>query len=224
MILIIIAGASASGKSQLATRLVTQLSAGGINAIQLKMDDYYLPMPEHLNLAEYKANTNFDAPNMVDFELLIQQLKTLISGDVIDNKPVFDFVTYTRSYEKLSPCDVIVLEGIFTLLLAKKLPPELTLVTVSVTTPSYMELLKRREKRDIEEGRRQTSTDVRRCERRTVGRGFFAYVAPTLNSADIQVLNDEYKGSATPHPLDLAVVEIIALLDQKKRLDSLANN
>ncbi len=214
MVIILIAGASASGKSQLAANLVKQLLSGGVSAAQLKMDDYYYPKPDDAELIEYKTKTNLDKPDMIEFELIIQHLCALSRGEIIDRKPVLDFATCARLYERFQPSEVLVVEGIFALHLTNKLPADIKTVTVSVTTTSYLDILRRREKRDIDEGRRKTVDEVRYRERRNVGHGFFAYVAPSFSSADIQIVNEEHVDPAKPHPLEMGAVDIVAILNQ----------
>ena len=67
---------------------------------------------DHLPLAERKQ-INFDHPDSLDNELLVEQLKELIARRPVD-KPVYDFAAHTRAREtaRVEPRDVILVEGI----------------------------------------------------------------------------------------------------------------
>ena len=70
-IIIGISGASASGKSLLANTIVNELGSDQVAVIS--EDSYYKDL-HHLSVAE-RAKMNFDHPDALDHELLIQQLK-----------------------------------------------------------------------------------------------------------------------------------------------------
>lgn len=113
MTIIGIAGGSASGKTTVAKRLVEFTESYG-SVAYIRLDDYYLDLA-HLPMDERRL-TNVDHPNALDFDLLIEHLKTLKTGVAVQ-KPVYDFVTYTRTgeFELVQPATVIIVEGILTL-------------------------------------------------------------------------------------------------------------
>src|SRR3954468_23682129 len=104
-----IAGGSGSGKSTVARNVAAAL--GNASVACLDMDAYYLDH-SHLSMEE-RRKVNWDHPNAFDWELLVHQLGSLAEGYAID-KPVYDFVTHTRSAEavRIPPADVIVMDGI----------------------------------------------------------------------------------------------------------------
>ncbi len=104
-----IAGGSGSGKSTVARKVAESLSDASVAFID--MDAYYrdfseLPMEE-------RRRVNWDHPESFDLELLAAHLDRLASGEPID-KPVYDFVTHTRSERvvRIAPADVVVIDGI----------------------------------------------------------------------------------------------------------------
>ena len=104
-----IAGGSGSGKSTVARKVAESLSDASVAFID--MDAYYrnftqLPMEE-------RRRVNWDHPDAFDLELLAQHLDRLAAGEAID-KPVYDFVSHTRSdrVERIAPADVVVIDGI----------------------------------------------------------------------------------------------------------------
>ena len=111
-IIIAIAGGSASGKTTVVSEIKEAL--GEKDLVVIKHDDYYKDQ-SHLSLEERKL-TNYDHPSSLENELLISQLKDLISGKPI-KKPIYDFVIQTRSdkYEIVEPKKVIILDGILIL-------------------------------------------------------------------------------------------------------------
>ena len=112
-ILIGIAGGTASGKTSIAEKIKDMFSDSK-SVLILRMDDYYKDQ-SHLSM-EDRYRTNYDHPFAFDNDLLIAQLKELLSGHGVD-KPTYDFVTHNRSniVEHLEPADVILLEGLFVL-------------------------------------------------------------------------------------------------------------
>ena len=107
-----IAGKSGSGKTTLAQELVNSYN-NDITIIRL--DDYYKSQ-DHLDVVQ-RTLTNYDHPDAFDWDLLSNDLALLIKGKSI-NKPIYDYVTHTRSkeYEIVTPTKVIIIEGIFVLL------------------------------------------------------------------------------------------------------------
>jgi uridine kinase len=104
-----IAGGSGSGKSTVARKVAESLSDASVAFID--MDAYYrnftqLPMEE-------RRRVNWDHPDAFDLELLAEHLDRLAAGEAID-KPVYDFVSHTRSdrVERIAPADVVVIDGI----------------------------------------------------------------------------------------------------------------
>src|SRR5690348_3970874 len=107
--LIGIAGPSCSGKSEVSRRVAEELGAP-----VLSLDSYYRDL-SHLSFEE-RVRINFDAPDSMDEELLIRQIRDLANGIAI-RKPIYDFALYTPSEETdyIEPAEFIVVEGLFAL-------------------------------------------------------------------------------------------------------------
>ncbi len=112
-VIIGIAGGSASGKTSIAHRLKEQFEETN-SVVIIRLDDYYKDQ-SHMPMEE-RVKTNYDHPFAFDIDLVMQQLEQLMEAKPIE-KPIYDFVTHTRSRhtEIIEPCDVIVLEGLFVL-------------------------------------------------------------------------------------------------------------
>ena len=109
MMLIGICGASGSGKSTLAYELAQKVK-GDIRIIN--QDAYYR---DHPTLSfEERSHLNYDEPSVFDHDLLLEDMKTLLSGKPITKK-AYDYVMHRRAdcqEEWIEPADVIILEGI----------------------------------------------------------------------------------------------------------------
>ena len=138
-----IAGGSGSGKSTVAGNVIKALGAGAMCAID--MDGYYRNFA-HLPLEERKA-VNWDHPDAFDWDLLIDHLSRLSRREAIE-KPVYDFLTHTRSSrtERVEPTDVVVVDGI--LLFVDERVRDLCDVKVFVDADADVRLI-RRIKRDM---------------------------------------------------------------------------
>jgi uridine kinase len=107
-----LAGESCSGKSAIARGLVDKLRAH--NPVLISSDSYYRDL-SHIQLSE-RHNNNFDVPDAIEWELLLEDLRSLKKGAVI-YRPEYDFVLHIRSESpvRISPSRFIVLEGLFVL-------------------------------------------------------------------------------------------------------------
>ena len=180
--LIGIAGPSGSGKSFLARHLRSVLGAE-----VLELDRYYRDLA-HLPPAE-RAQVNFDAPEALEHELLIEQVGRLRKRQAVE-LPVYDFATHTRAAGKrlFQPADVIIVEGLFTLHWAGLRE----LLGTKVYVDLHDELcLRRRTARDIRE-RGRTVESVLEQYQATVSPMAQRYVRPTMAHADVVVSGEEH--------------------------------
>jgi len=104
-----VAGGTGSGKSTVARNVAQALDTESVAFID--MDAYYLNFA-HLPLAD-RRKINWDHPETFDWELLVGQLGRLSAGESIE-KPVYDFVSHTRSDRTviIPPAHVVVVDGI----------------------------------------------------------------------------------------------------------------
>ena len=175
-----IAGGSGSGKSTVARKVAEALS--GSSVAFLDMDAYYRNFA-HLPMEERKR-VNWDHPDAFDTELMAAQVTELSAGRSVD-KPVYDFVTHTRSVrtERVNPGDVLVLDGI--LLFADERTRALCDVKVFVDADADIRLI-RRLRRDVNK-RGRLLDDVIAQYLDTVHPMHLQFVEPSKRYADVIV-------------------------------------
>ena len=81
--------------------------------VVVPQDSYYKDNSD-IPLLEDRQKINFDHPNAIDFDLLIEQLDELQHGRTV-KQPVYSYLTCTRSATEtvtVHPADIILVEGI----------------------------------------------------------------------------------------------------------------
>jgi uridine kinase len=152
-------------------RAILERSPGGC---VVELDWYYHDL-SHLPSVE-RARWNFDHPDALDWDLLLEQLGRLTAGEAI-GPPVYDFRSHTRAGRapEVGPAPLIVLEGILALH-NEEVRKSLDLgIFISTTEPVR---LARRLERDIRE-RGRTAESVHEQFERTVRPMHLAFVEPT---------------------------------------------
>jgi uridine kinase len=175
--LIGVSGPSGAGKTYLATHLASTLHASILGLDRYHRDLSHLPM-------EQRACVNFDAPDALDHELLIEQIADLRNNETV-RLPVYDFATHTRSSrtELWRPAEVVIIEGLFAL----HWPTLRDLLGTKVFVDMNDEnCLARRQVRDVRE-RGRTPQSVAEQYTATVAPMAVRYVHPTIVHADVVV-------------------------------------
>lgn len=183
-VIIGIAGASASGKSLIASTIYQELKEKvGDHQIGVITEDRYYRDQSHLSMEE-RVKTNYDHPQALDHDLLCQHLKALMDGHAVD-VPQYSYAEHTRMAETttMTPKKVIILEGI--LLLTDPRLRELMHASIFMDTPLDICLL-RRMKRDVAE-RGRTMESVLEQYQKTVRPMFMQFIEPSKQYADIIV-------------------------------------
>ena len=129
------------------------------------------------------GDVNFDEPASFDVGELVKCLENLRDGKYA-HVPVYDFVTSSRSAHQVrtvSPCDVVILEGILVLHLKETL--ELCNMKIFVDTDDDVRLARRIKRDTVERGRNVEG--VIRQYTRFVKPSFERYILPSKNNADI---------------------------------------
>ncbi len=178
---IAIAGGSGAGKSWLAQHLARELQA-----TVLCLDSYYRDQSA-LELS-VRHHQNFDTPELLDWDLMLDQFQTLAAGREID-QPLYSFATHTRTGEtqRISPRPFLIFEGILALYDPRLCDLCGTKVFVETGDPLC---LHRRLARDVKE-RGRTPESVRRQYTEQVRPMYLQYVLPTRKFADLVVRGDE---------------------------------
>ncbi len=107
-IVIGVAGGSSSGKTTLANKLYEAFQG---EASMISHDSYYKAHYD-MTFEERKAN-NYDHPNSLDTELMVEDIKKLLSGESV-NIPTYSFTDHQRMSETTLVCPnkIIIVEGI----------------------------------------------------------------------------------------------------------------
>ncbi|MDH2923994.1 uridine kinase [Nicoletella semolina] len=207
-IVIAIAGASASGKSLIASTIYKELKEElGQDDIGIISEDAYYRDQTHLAMEE-RIKTNYDHPSSMDHALLVSQLKALKQGQSV-NIPEYDYTEHNRkpTVTHFSPKRIIILEGIL-LLTDEEIRNEIN-VSIFVDAPLDICFI-RRLKRDMQERGRSLESVVSQY-RKTVRPMFLQFVEPSKQYADIIVP----KGGKNRIAINILKAQIKQLLKQK---------
>ncbi|WP_396182798.1 uridine kinase [Flavobacterium sp.] len=185
MLIIGIAGGTGSGKTTVVHQIMNELPDTEVGVIS--QDSYY---KETHNLSyEERTKINFDHPRAIDFELLVNHLKELKAGNIIE-QPVYSFVTHNRTDDTIitHPRKVIIVEGI--LILSYPELRDMFDIKIYVHADSDERLI-RRLKRDIAERGRDMNEVINRYQT-TLKPMHEQFIEPTKAFADIIIPNDKY--------------------------------
>jgi uridine kinase len=173
-----VAGGTGSGKSTVAAKIVEGLPAGSV--VILDHDSYYRDRSD-LNPA-MAEQLNYDHPDSLETDLLVQQLRRLKQGQAID-MPQYDFKTHSRlaTRRRVESAPVIVVEGI--LLYVEPDLRALLDIKLFVDTDADIRIL-RRIRRDLEQ-RGRTFQSIREQYYKTVRPMHLQFVEPSKRWADI---------------------------------------
>lgn len=180
MIVIGIAGGTGSGKTTVVKEITRKIDQK--NVVIIPQDAYYRDN-ENMPLEE-RQKINFDHPDSIEFELLIEHIKQLKKGQTIQ-QPIYSYLTCTRSEETIAvhPSHVVIIEGILCLS-----PANLrALMDIKVFVDCEADLrLSRVIKRDIIERGRGVDQTLTRYEE-TVRPMHLQFIEPSKRYADIIV-------------------------------------
>lgn len=196
-----IAGGSGSGKTTVAQAILQRVGPDRIAFLQ--HDSYYkdlsgLPPTQ-------RAEVNFDHPNSLETELLIEHIATLRDGKPVE-VPIYDFSTHSRTAATFTvqPRRVILVEGI--LIFTEAALRELFDVKIFVDTDSDLRLIRRLERDIAERGR--TAQSVIKQYQTTVRPMHLEFVEPSKRYADVIIPEGGFNTAA----LDMVVARVDALL------------
>lgn len=177
-VLIGIAGGTGSGKTLIAESLVKQVNNDRV--VVLPLDAYYKDL-RHLSFAE-RAVQNFDHPDAIDIQLLIDHLQKLLAGKSIQ-RPIYDFRDHLRQSETIfmGGYDIIILEGILVLHFEEL--RNLLNMKIFVDADADIRLI-RRLRRDILTRNRSTESVLQQYEE-SVRPMHLQFVEPTRRNADL---------------------------------------
>jgi uridine kinase len=199
-----IAGGTGSGKTTVANVILERVGAESIAFIP--HDAYYKDL-KHLPKAQREI-INFDHPDSLESELLVEHLQLLREGGSIQ-VPVYDFTSHSRTEasERIDPHPIILVEGI--LIFADKTLCDLFDVKIFVDTPPDIRFIRRLE-RDIEERDRSLESVIQQYQT-TVRPMHQEFVEPSKRYADVIIPEGGFNTVA----MDMVVARIEAMLFQK---------
>ena len=177
-ILLGVAGGSGSGKSTVVEEILRNLHPLPVSVIH--HDAYYRDLAHHP--LQERIEVNFDHPEALETELLVEHLKRLRAGEVVEI-PVYDFSTHTRTdrVQRVEATGVIIVDGI--LVLAESRLRDLLDIKVFVDTDPDIRLI-RRLRRDMRERGRSLESVLEQYEK-TVRPMHLAFVEGSRAYADI---------------------------------------
>ncbi|WP_133130342.1 uridine kinase [Legionella yabuuchiae] len=180
VIIIGIAGPSASGKSLLANTIVNEL--GSDQVVVISEDSYYKDN-SHLPLEE-RDKINYDHPDAFDHALLHDHLRRLQQGESVEI-PIYSHSKHIRMPETrfIGSHAIIVLEGI--LLFSDKALREIMDIRIFMSAPLDV-CLSRRLKRDVVERHRSFESVLLQYET-TVRPMYLQFIEPSSRYADLIV-------------------------------------
>jgi uridine kinase len=173
-----IAGGSGSGKTTVTRKIVSALNSESI--ILLDHDSYY--KDQSALSYEKRVGVNYDHPDALDNDLLLEHLKQLRDYKPIE-KPVYNFVSYTRSNQTLliEPKDIIILEGF--LIFTDPRIRQMCNIKIYVDTDDDIRIIRRIE-RDLKERGRSLESIISQYFA-TVKPMHHQFVEPSKRFADI---------------------------------------
>lgn len=180
--LIGICGASASGKTTVATKIIESLNIPWVTIVS--MDSFYKVLNEKQHHAANRNEYNFDHPDAFDIELLISVLQRLREGKKVE-VPIYNYVTHSRENrtKTMYGANVIIFEGILAFYNAEV--TSMLDMKVFVDTDADIRLARRLRRDIVQRGRdlegvlKQYMTHVKPA--------YQSYIAPCMAHADIIV-------------------------------------
>jgi uridine kinase len=185
MLIIGIAGGTGCGKTTVVDQILSELPEGEIGIIS--QDSYYNDT-SHLTWEE-RSSINFDHPRSIDFNLLVQHLKELKDGTIVE-QPIYSFVHHNRTGDTIltHPRKVMIVEGI--LILTNPELRDMFDIKIFVHADSDERLI-RRLKRDIADRGRDMEEVLSRYQN-TLKPMHEQFIEPMKEYADIIIPNNNY--------------------------------
>jgi uridine kinase len=196
-----IAGGSGSGKTTVAQQILQRVGRERIAFLQ--HDSYYKDLSGLPPLQ--RAEVNFDHPNSLETDLLIQHIASLRDGKTVE-VPIYDFSADRRTANTFTvyPRKVILVEGI--LIFTETSLRKMFDVKIYVDTDADLRFIRRLE-RDLSERGRTTESVIKQYQS-TVRPMHLEFVEPSKRYADVIIPEGGFNTTA----LNMVVAHIESLL------------
>ncbi|MBP8251637.1 MAG: uridine kinase [Herpetosiphon sp.] len=204
-IVIGVAGGTGSGKTTVSQAILSRVGPSRIAFLQ--HDSYYREF-SHLS-PEERRQINYDHPDSLDNELLMQHIDDLCAGKTVE-VPIYDFARDTRRPEVMHvhPRPVILVEGI--LIFAERALRDRMDVKIYVDADADMRFI-RRLRRDISERGRSIESIIEQYLA-TVRPMHLEFVEPTKRYADIIIP----RGGLNAIAIDMVVARVENLVGESR--------
>ena len=180
-----ITGGTGSGKTTMVNDIINQLPSDKVCVIS---QDSYYKATDNLTFKE-RSDINFDHPDAIDFNLLVNQINDLKLNKTI-TQPVYSFVSHNRIKETviIHPKKIIILEGI--LIFHHKKLRDVCDVKVFVDADADERLIRRVKRDTVERGRDVDEVFSRYIN--TLKPMHKQFIEPAKKYADIIIPNNQY--------------------------------
>ncbi len=198
-----IAGPSGSGKTTLAQSILDEI---GVDRISFLPHDAYYRNQDAM-LFEDRLKTNYDHPDSLETELMIDHIRALKAHRSIE-VPVYDFKTYTRSSQskRVEPRSIVLVEGI--LIFTEPKLRKLFDAKIFVDADPDICFI-RRLQRDITERGRSVDSVINQYLS-TVRPSYIDFVEPSKRFADVIIP----EGGMNSVALDMVIARLRSLLHE----------
>ena len=205
-VIIGVAGGTGSGKTTVSQAILDRV---GRDMIAYLQHDFYYKDRSRLP-PEERAKINFDHPDALETEFLVQHLKELREEHPVE-VPVYDFTTHTRVSQTqwVEPHRVILVEGI--LIFSDNALRDIMDVKIYVDTDADIRFIRRLERDITERGRTMRSVVDQYLA--TVRPMHLEFVEPSKRYADVIIP----EGGFNPVALDMVVTRIEAMIEETPR-------
>ena len=196
-----IAGGTGSGKTTVARAIAQALPEAAVASVE--HDAYYRDRPDLRE--DERAELNYDHPDSLESELLVQHLDVLRAGGAVE-VPIYDFKTHRRRPDRrhLPARPVIIVEGI--LVFVEEAVRERLDLKIFVDTDADIRVF-RRIRRDMEQ-RGRTFEAIREQYYRTVRPMHLQFVEPSKRWADVIIP----EGGDNRVALDLIIAKLRSVI------------
>jgi uridine kinase len=204
-IVIGIAGGTGSGKTTVANTILQRVGSDRI--AYLPHDAYYRDLTDLP--PNQRAQVNFDHPDSLESELMIEHIKQLKAWQGVD-LPIYDFTTHSRTSltRRIEPQAVIIVEGI--LIFYEKPVRDVFDVKIFVDTDADLRFIRRLD-RDITERGRTTQSVIHQYLT-TVRPMHLEFVEPSKRYADVIIP----EGGLNVVAMDMVIARIETLLQSAR--------